>query len=139
MARVPGSPLKRAIVTTDRVPPPTKPIALGIRFGNLVFTSGVNARDPATGELLDQQRDMEEVARVALDSIRAIVEAGGSSLDHLVHLRCFLRDVDKDLDAWNRVYQEYFPEHWPARTVIPAPLGPGYRIELEAVACIPDE
>jgi 2-iminobutanoate/2-iminopropanoate deaminase len=127
------------MIETDRVAPPTKPIALGTRFGNLIFTSGVNARDPKTGKLVDNERDMEAVARVAMENIRAIVEAGGATLDNVLHLRCFLRDPENDLDAWNRVYKEYFPVHWPARTVIGAPLGREYRIELEAIACIPDE
>ena len=47
-----------------------------------------------------------------------------------------MRDFDQDFDGWNEVYREFFPKDWPARTVIPAPLGPGFQLEVDVVAGI---
>ena len=129
--------MKKEIIRTDKAPISKFPISQGTIFGRLIFTAGMTPRDPQSGQMVDG--NMHEVARVVFSNIKAIVEAGGSSMKNVLQLTCYLRDFDEDFAAWNEVYQEFFAEPWPARTVIPAPLGKGFRLEIDAVACIPDE
>lgn len=124
--------MKKVIVRTEKAPIPKSPISQAVRFGNLVFTQGLTPRHPETGQLLDG--DIREISRVVFDNLKAILEEAGSSLEMVLQVRCYIRDFDADFPAWNEVYREYFPTDWPARTVIPAPLGDGFRLELDAIA-----
>jgi 2-iminobutanoate/2-iminopropanoate deaminase len=128
--------MRREIIRTDKAAVSKNPISQGVRFGNLIFTAGVTARDPKTGEM--QQGDMRELVRATLNNIKAIVEAGGSSLENVLRVNCYLRDVENDFAAWNEVYPEFFPADWPVRTTMQVVLGGGLRIEVDAIACIPD-
>lgn len=129
--------MKREIIRTDKAAVSKNPISQGTKFGDLIFTAGVTARDPKTGEMV--QGDMRDLVRATLNNIKAIVETGGSSLENILRINCYLRDVEKDFDAWNEVYREFFPKDWPARTTVQVMLGGGLRIEVDAIACIPDE
>jgi len=124
--------MKKIIVRTEKAPIPTSPISQAVRFGDLVFTQGLTPRHPQTSELLDG--DIRVISRIVFENLKAILEAAGSSLDMVLHIRCYIRDFDADFPAWNEVYREYFPDNWPARTVVPAPLGDGFRLELDAIA-----
>ena len=103
-----------------------------MRFGNLVFTQGLTPRDPQSGELVDSE--IREASRLVFNNLKAILEEAGSSLDNVLQLRCYIRDFDDDFPAWNEVYREFFPSNWPSRTVIPAPLGEGFLLEIDAIA-----
>ena len=124
--------LTKTIIKTLKAPIPTSPISQAVRFGNLVFTQGLTPRDPKSGQLLDG--DIREISRLVFNNLQAILEEAGSSLDLVLQIRCYIRDFDADFPAWNEVYREFFPNNWPARTVIPAPLGDGFRFELDAIA-----
>jgi len=125
----------REIIRTKRAAVSRFPISQGVKFGNLIFTAGITARDPDTGELVEDE--IRRQARVVLETIKAILEAGGSSLDQVLFIRCYLRDFEGDFAAWNEIYHEFFPREWPARAVYPLDLGPGFRLEVEAVAGVP--
>jgi 2-iminobutanoate/2-iminopropanoate deaminase len=125
----------REIIRTDKAAVSRFPISQGVKFGNLIFTAGITARDPRTGQLVADE--IRTQARLVLESIRAIVEAGGSSMDNVLFVRCYLSHFDADFDGWNEVYREFFPRDVPARAVYPLDLGPGFRLEVEAVAGVP--
>src|SRR5262245_16968636 len=112
------------------------PVSRGTKFGNLIFTQGVTARDLKTGELI-QSDDMRVLARATLNNIKAIVEAGGSSMANVLSVTCHLGNIDRDFGAWNAVYLEFFPSDWPARTTVQAVMLKGVQIEVSVVACIP--
>jgi 2-iminobutanoate/2-iminopropanoate deaminase len=126
---------RREVIRTDRAAVSRFPISQGVRFGNLIFTAGITARDPRTGQLVED--DIRVQARVVLQSIQAVLEAGGSSMAQVLFIRCYLSHFEQDFDAWNEVYREFFPRDWPARAVYPLDLGPGFRLEVEAVAGVP--
>lgn len=126
---------RREVIRTDRAAVSRFPISQGVRFGNLIFTAGITARDPRTGQLVED--DIRVQARVVLQSIQAVLEAGGSSMAQVLFIRCYLSHFEQDFDGWNEVYREFFPRDWPARAVYPLDLGPGFRLEVEAVAGVP--
>jgi 2-iminobutanoate/2-iminopropanoate deaminase len=126
----------KQIIKTSRAPISKSPISQAVRFGNLVFTQGLTPRDPRTGQLVDS--DIRTASRLVFENLKAILDEAGASLDNVLQVRCYIRDFDDDFEAWNEVYLQYFPNNWPARTVIPAALGDGFLLELDAIAGVPD-
>jgi 2-iminobutanoate/2-iminopropanoate deaminase len=105
-------------------------------FDRLVFVSGQGAIDPATGQLagLDIETQTEQVFR----NMRAILEAAGTDLAHVLRCGVFLVDM-RDFSAMNAVYARVFGGHRPARTTVAVSSLPhaGLRVEIDAVACLP--
>lgn len=123
-------------VLAPGLPKPVGPYSPAIAFDRLVFVSGQGATDPATGALagLDVAAQTEQVFR----NIRAILEAAGTDLAHVLRCGVFLVDM-RDFEAMNAVYARAFGDHRPARTTVQVaalPV-PGLRVEIDAVACLP--
>lgn len=121
-------------VHTDGAPEAIGPYSQAIIVGNLVFTAGQTPLDPATMKLVEG--DVAAQTARALDSIRAVLEAAGTSLDNVVKTTVFLKDMN-DFPAMNEVYARYFGDHRPARsTVEVARLPMDARVEIEAIAAL---
>jgi len=130
------------LVRTAAAPAPVQgaPYSQGVDVTGqrMVFASGQVPVDPATGAL-----DGEDVAaqtRRVLANLRAVLEAGGASLRDVVKTTVFLADLAADFAAMNAVYGEVFAGHAPARsTVGVAALPLGARVEIEAIAVVPED
>ncbi len=99
------------------------PIAQGVKAGGFLFVSGQGPLDPATKAIVSQ--DIAEQTRVTLDNVKAVLEAGGTSIANVVRVGVYLRNMD-DFGVFNRVFKEYFQGVQPARTTVeaaPAPQG----------------
>lgn len=119
-------------VTTPAAPAAIGPYSQAVVSGDLVFCSGQVGLDPAIGELVGGGTAAE--ARRVLDNLRAVLEAAGSGLDHVVRTTIFLVDLG-DFAAVNQVYADVFAAPYPARsTVGVAALPRGARIEIDAIA-----
>lgn len=118
-------------IQTKNAPAAVGAYAQGIVIDNLIFTSGQLPLDPETGEL---EMEIKKATKRALENIKAIVEAGGSSVDKIVKCNVFLDDVN-DFAAFNQVYEEFFGDHKPARSALEvANIPKGAVIEIEAIA-----
>ena len=101
------------------------------RLGDLIFVSGQLGVRPGTKELVGP--DISSQTRQALENIRTILEAAGSSLAHVGKVNIFITDFSL-LGAMNEVYAQYFP-HRPAKTTVEITrLDLGALIEIEVVA-----
>lgn len=119
-------------VQTDRAPAAIGPYSQGLVSGGFVFTAGQIPLDPRTGEIVGGDV-ASQTARV-LDSLRAILEAGGSSLGRVVKTTVYLADMN-DFAAMNEVYARYFGDHRPARSTVQAGRLPkDVRVEIDAIA-----
>ncbi len=106
-----------------------------VRYGDLVFTSGMIGRDNATGQLVGS--DIRSQARQTMENLRAALAAAGTSLDHALKVTAFVANLD-DRPAFNEVYGEFFAGDPPARTCIQGGrLGEGVLVEVEVVAGVP--
>lgn len=124
----------RKVVFTEKGPVTGAPYSQAIACGDLLFVSGQGPVDPATGEIV--YGDLQEQVKLTLKNLKAILEAGGSSLDDVLKVTVFLADMD-DFEAMNRVYKEYFKEPRPARSCIQAGRLPfDIKVEIEAIAYI---
>lgn len=127
--------MSKKVVATSSAPAAIGPYSQAIRTGNLVFTAGQIALDPATQQVVTGGI-AEQTARV-LENLKAILEAAGSSLDRVVKATVFLKDLG-DFATLNAIYDEYLaPEGVtpPARsTVEVARLPKDVLVEIELVA-----
>jgi 2-iminobutanoate/2-iminopropanoate deaminase len=122
----------KEIISTEKGPKAIGPYTQAVRANGFVFISGQGALDPASGALVEGGI-AEQTAR-ALENLKGIVEAAGSSLDHAVKLTVFLKDMN-DFAAMNEVYARYFPKNRPARTTVEvARLPRDLRVEIDLIA-----
>ena len=125
-------------VTAAGLPPPAGPYSPAQVFERLVFVSGQGATDPATGAMAGP--DIEAQTEQVLKNVAAILDAAGSSLQHVLRCGVFLTDMS-EFQRMNVVYARMFGNHRPARTTVQAAALPaaGLRVEIDAVAYIPDK
>ena len=106
----------------------------GIKYGNLVFTSGQIPLNPETGELINGDFKME-ISQV-LTNLNTVLKSGGSSLKKAVKLTVFLTDLSY-FPQVNDVFKKYFPENPPARSAVQVSALPmNAKIEIEAVGSV---
>src|ERR1700745_3406277 len=100
-------------------------------FGLLIFVSGQAAFDPTTGRLAGD--DIERQTEQCLKNVQAILEAAGSSLQHVLRCGVFLTDM-REFPRMNTVYARMFGAHRPARTTVQVAAlpGEGLRVEIDA-------
>ncbi len=123
--------MRKAIVT-DKAPKPVGPYSQGVVEGDFIFVAGQGPINPLTGKL--ELADARSETKRVFENMRAILEAAGSSLDHVVKCNVYLRDIN-DFAAMNEVYATYFSAPFPARTTIQAGALPGgIAVEIECIA-----
>lgn len=123
-------------VHAEKLPKPVGPYVPGMHFERLVFVSGQGATDPATGQLVGP--DVTAQTEQCLKNLRAILQAAGSDLQHVLRCGVFLLDM-KEFQQMNEVYARVFGDHRPARTTIQAAglPGEGLRVEIDCIAYVP--
>lgn len=126
--------MKKAI-STSAAPAAIGPYSQAVRIGDFLYTSGQVALDPATGQLLSG--GIAEQTERALENLKAVLEAAGSSLAAVVKTVVFLKDMN-DFAAMNAVYGRYLAPDGvvaPARsTVEVARLPKDALVEIEVIA-----
>jgi 2-iminobutanoate/2-iminopropanoate deaminase len=96
--------------------------------------SGQGPIDADTGEVV--KGDVLEEFRLAMANVKLLLEAAGSSLDRVVKVTLYLRDM-ADFSRVNELYAETFPEPFPARTTIQAGALPlGIDVEVDVIALL---
>lgn len=128
--------MKRDIISTTDAPKAIGPYSQAIKAeGALLFTAGQIPLHPATGEMAG--KNISEQTEQALKNLKAVLEAGGSDLAHVIKTTVFLQDM-KDFAAMNEVYARFFPKSPPARSAFQvAALPKGALVEIECVALVP--
>ena len=122
----------RKAILTEQAPKPIGPYSQAVIEGDLIFVAGQGCINPLTGKL--ERGDVRSETKRVLENLRAILQAAGSSLDHVVKCNVYLRDID-DFAAMNEVYATYFTAPFPARTTIQAGALPGgIAVEIECIA-----
>ena len=126
--------MEKQIVSTDKAPAAIGPYNQAVKCGNMLFTSGQIALDPATGEMVGN--DIQAQATQTLENLMAVLAAGGAGPEDVVKTTCFLDNID-DFVAFNEIYQKYFSGNPPARSCFAVEKLPkGALVEIEAVAMV---
>jgi 2-iminobutanoate/2-iminopropanoate deaminase len=111
---------------------PLAPYSPGIRYGDLLFTSGQVGLDPATQTLVEG--GVAAQAEQAMQNLGTILEAAGTSFSSLLKVTIFLTDIT-DYAAVNEVYGKFFDDAPPARSAVQVTALPaGALVEIEAIA-----
>ena len=126
--------MERTVIKTSDVPGVTLPLSQAIKVENLIFTQGMIARDPKTGEFIGG--DIETQTERIILNLKTILEAAGSSLDKAAKVTVFLTDI-RDFVGMNEVYRKFFPVDPPARsTVEVSNLAIAALVEIEMIATV---
>ena len=122
----------KSIISTDKAPAAIGPYSQAVKVGNLLFTSGMIPIDPATNTLVEG--GIEVQAERALENVKALLEASGSSMDKVVKTVVFIKNMD-DFAKVNEIYAKYFTADFPARSCVEVAILPkDVLIEMEAIA-----
>lgn len=120
-------------IYTKNAPDAIGPYSQAIKIGNIVFTSGQIAINPATGNV--EATDIETQSKQVMKNLTAVLEAAGCTWKNVVKTTCFLKDVAKDFAAFNAIYAEALGNCKPARSCVGvAELPKGVLVEVEAIA-----
>lgn len=122
----------KEIVYTKNAPEPVGPYSQAVKAGNTLYISGQIPIDPKTNELV--MTSFEIQCRLVLDNLKAVVEAGGSSLQNVVKVGVFLKNLG-NFAEFNAIYSEYFGDSKPARFCVEvSKLPKNVDVELDAIA-----
>ncbi|HTZ33346.1 MAG TPA: RidA family protein [Methylomirabilota bacterium] len=120
------------VVYTPRGPKPIGPYSQAVRANGFLFVSGQVGFDPQSGEFVGS--DVRSQTERVLENLKAILEAAGVTLNHVVKTTVFLKDMN-DFPAMNEVYAKYFASAPPARsTVQAAKLPKDALVEIDVIA-----
>ena len=121
---------QRITIQSAGAPAAIGPYSQAIRAGDTVYLSGQIGLDPATGALVE---GLDAQAHRVFRNLRAVAEAAGGTLDHMVKLTLLLADLG-DFAEVNEIMKEYFREPYPARATYQVVALPrGARIEVEGI------
>ena len=124
----------KQVILTDRGPKPIGPYSQAVRTNGFLFVSGQVALDPKSGEFVGT--DIRQQTERVLENLKAILEAAGVSLSHVVRTTVFLKDLN-DFTAMNETYARYFTAAPPARsTVQAARLPKDALVEIDVIATL---
>lgn len=120
-------------VYTEKAPEAIGPYSQAVILGNLVFTSGQIAINPASGEV--EADTIETQTEQVMQNLKAVLEEAGSSFEKAVKTTCFLKHMS-DFAAFNEIYGTYFTGK-PARSCVAAKQLPkDVLVEVEVIASI---
>jgi 2-iminobutanoate/2-iminopropanoate deaminase len=125
----------KRVVFASTAPTPVGPYSQAIVANGLVFASGQVPIDPASGKLVPGE--IETQTERVLENLARVLEAAGSSLDHVVRASVYLVDLAM-FPRMNAVYARYFAaDPKPARTTVQvAALPLGAQVEIDAIATL---
>lgn len=119
------------IINTEKAPSAIGPYSQGMKYDQLVFTSGQIPIDPATGEVVSG--GITEQSEMVMKNLCAVLKAGGSSCEKALKCTCFLADM-ADFTAFNEVYAKYMVNK-PARSCVAVKTLPkNVLVEVECIA-----
>lgn len=102
-------------ILAKEAPKPIGPYSQAIRTGNLIFLSGIIPVEPESGKVI--KGDIKQATEQVLKNASAILRTVGASLENVVKVTVFLRDL-KNFDEMNEVYSNWFKKPYPARTTV---------------------
>lgn len=125
--------MSKTVLNSANAPAAIGPYSQAISgTGSITFVSGQLPIDPATGTFAGDT--IQEQTKQSLENIKAILEAGGMSLNDVVKTTVLLSDI-ANFGPMNEVYAQYFTVDCPARAAFQvAALPKNALVEIEAVA-----
>lgn len=121
------------IIESKNAPKAIGPYSQAIVHNGLVYTSGaipLNVEGQIIGATIEEQTTQ------VLENLKAVLQTANSNLESVIKTTVFLNDMDNFM-KFNKVYEEYFTHHKPARsTVAVKTLPKNVLVEIECIAKI---
>lgn len=125
----------KTTISTPLAPPAIGPYSQAIKVDNLIFVSGQIPIDKEAKKIIGT--DIAAQTRQCLNNLRAILEATGATLSHVVKTTVYLKSL-ADFKEMNAAYKEFFPVDPPARACVEVSRLPGnVLVEIDAIAVLP--
>ena len=123
--------MNRQIIQTSSAPAAIGIYSQGVKYDNLIYTSGQIPINPENNKLVIGDFELE--VNQVLTNLDSILVAGGGSLVNVIKLSVYLTDITM-FEIVNKVFSDCFPNNPPARTVVQVEALPmNARIEIEAI------
>lgn len=118
-------------ITTSNAPAAIGPYSQAVLVGNMLYTSGQIALNPANGQL--EGNDIKAQTEQIMKNLSGVLEAAGTSFENVVKTTCFLANIS-DFAEFNEVYGKYITSA-PARSCVAVKdLPKGALAEVEVIA-----
>jgi len=123
----------KKIIFTENAPAPIGPYNQAVLVGNMLYTSGQIAINPATNELVLD--NIETETKQVMENLKAVLEAAEMTFENVIKVSIFISDMN-NFSKINTIYGAYFNEATaPAReTVQVAGLPKNVNVEISAIA-----
>ena len=123
----------KKIIFTENAPAPIGPYNQAVLVGNMLYTSGQIAINPATNELILD--NIETETKQVMENLKAVLEAAEMTFENVIKVSIFISDMN-NFSKINTIYGAYFNEATaPAReTVQVAGLPKKVNVEISAIA-----
>lgn len=118
-------------IQSSEMPKALGPYSQAVRLGDTLYISGQPGINPLTGQVAGDT--FEAQARQAFENLSAVLQASGSSLQHVAKTTIFLSDA-ANFPRLNEIYGEFFPNNPPARSGPVVQLPRGLLISIECIA-----
>jgi 2-iminobutanoate/2-iminopropanoate deaminase len=126
----------KKVILSPNAPNPIGPYSQAIQVGKTIYLAGQGAIDPKSNQPM-VSASIEDQTRRTLDNLKAVLEAGGMTMDNIVSTTVFLKDMN-DFGKMNEVYATYFKDAPPARATLEAARLPrDLKVEISAIAVRP--
>ena len=123
--------MEKKIISTKNAPGAIGPYSQAVEVNGMIYTSGMIAINPETGEIAE---GIENQAERVLLNVKGLIEAAGSSMEKVVKTTVFIKDMN-DFAKVNEIYAKFFTSDFPARSCVEvARLPKDVLIEMEAIA-----
>jgi 2-iminobutanoate/2-iminopropanoate deaminase len=120
-------------ITTDLAPMPVASYSQAVKVGTSLYLAGQGGFDAKTGQLVGE--DIRDQTRQTLQNLKYVIEAAGGTMNDIVTVRVYINE-HAEFAGMNEVYGEFFEKPYPARTTVSAGLGPGMKVEIDAIALL---
>jgi reactive intermediate/imine deaminase len=99
-------------------PRPVAPFSHAVEVDGWVFMTGQMPTDPAAPDA-PLPTGVEAQTRRVMENLRLVLNGAGLDFEHVVQVRIYLTNFERDYAAMNAVYRGYFPaDRLPARTTV---------------------
>lgn len=111
------------------------PLSPAVRAGDFIFVSG---QVPVQPDGTMAGGGIETQTRQVLENVKAALALAGATMDDVVKTTVWIEDA-RDFSGMNKVYGSFFSKEPPARTTVESRLMLDIKVEIEAVAYLPQK
>lgn len=128
--------MSKSIIQTENAPQAIGTYSQAVKAGTTVYLSGQIPLDPTSMEIVSD--DFAAQTRQVFDNVKAVCEAAGGTMNDLVKLNIYLRDLSH-FAMVNQIMSDYFSQPYPARAAIGiSALPKDAQIEIDGVMELPE-